>query len=64
MGDRNAAGRFWRLGTALFVAVLLILPAANLASGADLSLEGDESANRPQNDASGGLRFGNPVWSP
>jgi len=64
MSDGNAAGRFWRLGTALFVAVLLILPAADLASGAELSLEGDESANRVQDDPSGGLRFGNPVWSP
>lgn len=64
MGDRNAAGRIRRLGIALFVAVLPILPAADLASGADLSLEGDESANRPQNGATGEMRFGNPVWSP
>lgn len=64
MSDGNSAGRIRRLVIALFVAVLPILAAADLASGADLSLEGDESTNRLQNDTSGGLRFGNPVWSP
>jgi Tol biopolymer transport system component len=64
MCDRNAAGRIRWLGIALFLAVLPIPAAADLAAGADLSLEGDEHTNHLQNDAGDGLRFGNPVWSP
>lgn len=64
MSNMDATSRCRPLGVLVLVVALLLLLPGPSAPGADLSLEAGKRTFAPGGPAGGGLRFGNPVWSP